>query len=134
MTASRFVSDRSGTPQIYVMNADGSNERRISFGAGDYGSPAWSPAGDKLAFMRTQGPLSRIGVMDTNGAGERILTAGQNDEEPTWSPDGSQILFQRTDPGSRRTMLATVPVVGGEVKPVPTPQSGSDPSWAERQE
>jgi TolB protein len=129
-----FVSDRSGTPQIYVMNTDGSNERRVSFGAGDYGSPAWSPAGDKIAFMRTQGPLSRIGVMDANGAGERILTAGQNDEEPTWSPDGSQILFQRTDPGSPRTMLATVPVVGGEVKPVPTPQSGSDPSWAERQE
>jgi TolB protein len=72
--------------------------------------------------------------MNTNGSGERIVTAGPNDEEPTWSPDGSRILFQRIDPGSRRTMLATVPAVGGEVKPVPTPQSGSDPSWAERKE
>jgi TolB protein len=129
-----FVSDRSGTPQVYLMSADGSSQRRISFGPGDYGSPAWSPAGDKIAFMRTQGAVSRIGVMNTNGSGERIVTAGPNDEEPTWSPDGSRILFQRIDPGSRRTMLATVPAVGGEVKPVPTPQSGSDPSWAERKE
>ena len=129
-----FVSDRSGTPQVYVVNADGSNQRRISFGPGVYGSPAWSPAGDQIAFMRTQGPLSRIGVMATDGSGERIVTSGPNDEEPTWSPDGSHVLFQRIDPGTRRTMLATVPAAGGEVKPVATPQSGSDPSWAERQE
>jgi hypothetical protein len=31
-------------------------------------------------------------------------------------------------------MLATIPAAGGEVKPVPTPQGGSDPSWIERQE
>jgi TolB protein len=129
-----FVSDRSGTPQLYVMNSDGSNERRVSFGPGNYGSPAWSPAGDRIAFMRTQGTVSRIGVMALNGAEERIITNGPNDEEPSWSPDGSRVLFQRVDPASRRTMLATVPAVGGEVKPVPTPQGGSDPSWAERQE
>ncbi|MGN6154781.1 MAG: Tol-Pal system beta propeller repeat protein TolB [Sphingomicrobium sp.] len=129
-----FVSDRSGSPQIYVMNADGSNERRISFGAGAYGSPAWSPAGDRISFMRTEGPISRIGIMGTDGSSERVLTNGPSDEEPTWSPDGSRVLFQRVDPGSRRTLLATVPAAGGEVKPVPTPQSGSDPSWSERQE
>lgn len=129
-----FVSDRSGSPQIYVMNADGSNERRISFGGGAYGSPAWSPAGDRISFMRTEGPISRIGIMGTDGSSERVLTNGPNDEEPTWSPDGSRVLFQRVDPGSRRTLLATVPAAGGEVKPVPTPQSGSDPSWSERQE
>lgn len=129
-----FVSDRSGSPQIYVMNADGSNERRISFGAGAYGSPAWSPAGDRISFMRTEGPISRIGIMGTDGSSERVLTNGPSDEEPTWSPDGSRVLFQRIDPGSRRTLLATVPAAGGEVKPVPTPQSGSDPSWSERQE
>jgi TolB protein len=116
------------------MDSDGSNQRRVSFGPGDYGSPAWSPAGDRIAFMRTQGTVSRIGVMAVNGAGERIITTGPNDAEPAWSPDGSHVLFQRIDPGSRRTILATVPAAGGDVKPVPTPQSGSDPNWAERQE
>jgi TolB protein len=129
-----FVSDRSGTPQIYVMNSDGSNERRISFGPGVYGSPAWSPGGDRIAFVRSQGPLSRIGLMAVDGSGERLVTNGPNDEEPAWSPDGNRLLFQRIDAASRRTMLATVPAAGGEVKPVPTPQGGSDPSWAERQE
>jgi TolB protein len=129
-----FVSDRSGTPQIYVMNSDGTNQRRISFGAGAYGSPTWSPAGDRIAFMRSQGPLSGIGVMSANGTGERLITNGPADEEPAWSPDGSRILFQRLDAATRRTMLATIPAAGGEVKPVPTPQGGSDPSWMERQE
>lgn len=129
-----FVSDRSGTPQIYVMNADGTNQRRISFGPGNYGSPAWEPGGDRIAFMRTQGPLSRIGIMSVDGSDERLVTTGPDDEEPAWSPDGSRILFQRMDAASRRTMLATVPAGGGEVKPVPTPQGGSDPSWIERQE
>jgi TolB protein len=129
-----FVSDRSGRPEIYVMNADGTNQHRVSFGPGDYGSPAWSPAGNKIAFMRTQGPLSRIGVMGANGGDERLLTNGPNDAEPAWSPDGSRVIFQRFDAASRRTMLATVPAGGGEVRPVPTPQGGSDPSWSERQE
>lgn len=129
-----FISDRSGTPQVYVMDSDGSNQRRVSFGPGDYGSPVWSPNGDRIAFMRTEGTVSRIGVMAVNGAGERIITTGPNDAEPAWSPDGSQVLFQRIDPTSRRTMLAIVPAAGGDVKPVPTPQSGSDPNWAERQE
>jgi len=129
-----FVSDRSGSPQVYVMNADGTSQRRISFGPGYYGSPAWSPAGDRIAYMRTQGTISRLGIMSVDGSGERIVTNGPNDEEPAWSPDGSRLLFQRVDPGSRRTMLASVPAAGGEVKPVPTPQGGSDPSWAERQE
>lgn len=129
-----FVSDRSGTPQIYVMNSDGTNQRRISFGAGAYGSPTWSPAGDRIAFMRSQGPLSGIGVMSASGSGERLITNGPADAEPAWSPDGSRILFQRVDAATRRTILATIPAAGGEVKPVPTPQGGSDPSWIERQE
>ena len=37
-----FESDRSGTPQLYVMPASGGEARRISFGAGRYGTPVWS--------------------------------------------------------------------------------------------
>ena len=40
-------SDRAGTPQLYVMNADGSDVRRISFGPGRYGSPAWGARGGR---------------------------------------------------------------------------------------
>ena len=69
-----FESDRGGSQQLYVMNADGSNQRRISFGGGGYATPEWSPRGDLIAFTKTGG--FRIGVMTPDGSGERILTGG----------------------------------------------------------
>src|SRR3546814_2040299 len=50
-----FESDRSGGQQIYVMNIDGSNQQRISFGGGRAATPEWSPRGDLIAFTRMGG-------------------------------------------------------------------------------
>jgi TolB protein len=72
--------------------------------------------------------------MDSDGSGERIVTAGPSDEQPAWSPASSRILFERIDPASRRSVLATVPAAGGEIRPVPTPQGASDPQWVQRKE
>jgi TolB protein len=71
-----FTSDRSGAPQLYVMDLDGSNQRRISFGPGEYGSPVWSPDGERIAFTNLQGTVARIGIMNANGSDERIRHAG----------------------------------------------------------
>ena len=54
------------------MNADGSNQHRISFGAGRNGTPVWSPRGDLIAFTkRGSGRHFDIGVMRPDGSGER---------------------------------------------------------------
>ena len=100
-----FESDRGGTQQLYVMNADGSDQRRISFGGGRYATPVWSPRGDLIAFTRIGGGGFRIGVMSPTGAGERILTDGWQDEGPTWSPNGRVIMFFRTAQGSGKAEL-----------------------------
>ena len=47
-----FESDRDGSQQLYVMNADGSGQKRISFGEGRYSTPVWSPRGDLIAFTK----------------------------------------------------------------------------------
>ncbi|MEJ0061393.1 MAG: hypothetical protein WDM79_18320 [Terricaulis sp.] len=63
-----FESDRGGSQQIYVMNADGSRQRRISFGDGRYATPVWSPRGDLIAFTRQSGGRFSIGVMRPDGS------------------------------------------------------------------
>lgn len=121
-----FESDRSGSQQLYVMNADGSEQRRISFG-GPSGSPAWSPRGDRIAFVRIG--AFRIGVMNASGGGEQLLTDGWQDESPSWAPNGQFVMFNRFERGGRTSLFA-VPVTGGQARRLPTPQDGSDPSWS----
>jgi Tol biopolymer transport system component len=58
------------------MGADGSGQNRISFGGGSYSTPVWSPRGDLIAFTKQSAASSQIGVMRTDGSGERILSSG----------------------------------------------------------
>lgn len=125
-----FESDRSGSQQIYVMNVDGSDQRRISFGGGRYATPEWSPRGDMIAFTRMGGGEFRIGVMTPSGGGERLLTNSWQDEAPTWSPNGRVIQFFRTSPGREgKSSIWQVDLTGVNLRRLPTPQDGSDPSW-----
>ena len=123
-----FESDRSGTPQLYVMNSDGSAQRRISFGGGFYGSPVWSPTGEWIAFTR-RGGGRQVGAIKPDGSEERVLTTGPADEGPSWAASGTELIFQRTD-AVGRAGLYRVPLAGGEVRKVNTPQDGSDPDWS----
>jgi len=124
-----FESDRGGRLQIYVMNADGSEPQRISFGDGSYSTPVWSPRGDYIAFTRQlQGQFS-IGVMRSDGTGERILTTGFHNEGPTWAPNGRVLMFFRQNPGGG-TRLYTIDITGRNERQLPTPNDASDPAWS----
>ncbi|MBO9713088.1 Tol-Pal system beta propeller repeat protein TolB [Sphingomonas sp.] len=124
-----FESDRSGTQQLYVMGADGSNQHRISFGGGRYATPAWSPRGDLIAFTRTGGGAFRIGVMGPGGGNEKLLTSSWGDEGPSWAPNGRVLMFFRAAQGSGRPDLWSVDLTGVNARRIPTPLDGSDPSW-----
>ncbi len=124
-----FESDRSGTQQLYVMPAGGGEPVRISFGQGRYGTPVWSPRGDLIAFTKQNRGRFHIGVMDIDGAGERLLTASFLDEGPTWAPNGRVIMFTRESSGEGgSSTLYSVDISGRNLKAV---QPGaSDPSWS----
>ncbi len=137
-----FTSDRGGTPQLYLMNADGSpltcpsggrdTACRITFGEGRYSTPVWSPRGDLIAFTKQYNRTFYIGVIGTDGRGERLLTGGEAflDEGPSWSPNGRVIIFFReVDRGSGPT-LWSVDLTGRNLRPLPTVTDASDPAWS----
>lgn len=124
-----FESDRGGSQQLYVMDADGGNPRRISFGGGTYATPVWSPRGDLIAYTKVS-PGFRIGVMNADGSGERVLTEAWQDEGPSWAPNGRVINFFRTEQGSGKAALWSVDLTGAVERRIPTPLDGSDPSWS----
>lgn len=126
-----FESDRSGNQQLYIMSASGGEAKRISFGQGRYGTPVWSPRGDLIAFTKQSKGRFHIGVMRLDGSEERLLTASFLDEGPTWAPNGRVIMFARETQGaSGKTSLYSVDITGRNLRPVQTPDGGSDPSWS----
>ena len=94
-----FVSKRSGTSDLYAMNADGSGTRRLTSTKDDDAQPDWSPDGERIVFAR--GSPGRLFVMAADGTGARRITTGQAEEsEPAWSPDGRWIAYARREPGT----------------------------------
>jgi TolB protein len=124
-----FNSDRGGSQQLYVMNADGSGQTRISFGTGNYATPVWSPRGDRIAFTKMEGGQFLIGTMDPDGKAERIVAKSYLDEGPTWAPNGRVLMFFRQQPGGA-TRLMSVDVTGANLREVVTPTDASDPAWS----
>ena len=98
-----FISDRDGNQELYVMNADGSNLTRLTETELEETAPAWSPGGDRIAFMSfTQVArrdwLIEYFVIDADGSGlKRIAETSffpSGIEPIKWSPDGSKIALQ----------------------------------------
>ena len=135
-----FNSDRGGSPQLYIMNTDGSpltcpsggrdTACRITFGKGRYSTPVWSPRGDLIAFTKQSGGKFYIGVIRTNGEGERLLTESYLDEGPAWSPNGRVITFFREARPGAGPKLMSVDLTGRNLKSIPTPTDASDPAWS----
>jgi TolB protein len=98
-----FMSGRDGNPEIYVMNADGSNLRRLTNHPAEDGSPTWSPSGSQIAFTSGRTGKPQIYIMNAaDGSGLQRVTVDESEaDRPTWSPAPfNEIAFAaRTGPG-----------------------------------
>jgi Tol biopolymer transport system component len=89
-----FTSKRDGNDEIYVMNANGSGQVRITDLSSSDAGPDWSPDGSKIAFTSNRGENYDLYVMDIDGSNVVQLTQTSEDERgPDWSPDGRTIAF-----------------------------------------
>jgi Tol biopolymer transport system component len=92
-----FISNRTGTYNVYVVHADGGGLRQLTrFRSGDLARPALSPDGKSVVFDRskTADGDSDIWIVRSDGHGLRDLTPGPSDDTaPSWSPDGTKVLF-----------------------------------------
>jgi Tol biopolymer transport system component len=86
----------SGRNDLFVINADGTNQKRLTDTPEEEGIPAWSPHGDTIAVSIPTDGDAEIFLIDTE-SGEIVsqLTnnEGIDDYMPAWSPDGSQIVY-----------------------------------------
>lgn len=90
-----FVSERNGKPQIFLMNADGSNQTALTDLADGACQPAWSPDGAQLVFISPCArraetyPGASLYRMNADGSGvQRLLTLANGVFDPDWSPSG----------------------------------------------
>ncbi len=125
-----FTSERDGNPEIYVINADGTNPRRLTTNDVLDGAPAWSPDGSRIAFHSARDGNLEIYVMNADGSGAQRLTDNPApDSEPDWSPDGSRIVFVSERDGNEE--LYVMNADGSNVQRLTdNPGVDTQPAWS----
>ena len=85
-----YMGDHEAFHQLYVMEADGSGQTRLTHDAASYNVPDWSPDGDRIAFFSDRDGNEELYVMNADGTGvARVTRTPESDEEmPVWTPDG----------------------------------------------
>ena len=101
-----FVSDRTGTPQVWVADNDGSNVMQLSdFRGSGVGSPHWAPDDRRMVFDGVTAGLSAIWLMNDDGSSmHRLNTSSTREYMPTWSRDGHWIYYCSLKGGEDRLL------------------------------
>ena len=90
-----------GDRDLYVVDADGSNLRRLTMSPGWNYLPSWSPDGSSIAYVHGDNGNDDIWVIGSDGTDPRRLTDVPGfDLQPAWSPDGNSIAFQSNRAGN----------------------------------
>ena len=114
-TTIAFQSRRSGTPRLWLMDANGANQHALDTGSPDYvpeGSPRWSPTGDRIAFTSTRTGGSQVYVVPSaGGVATQLSHETRGAYTPSWLPNGTAVIYMAL---GGPPLLRSVPVSGGE--------------------
>lgn len=141
-----FVSGRDNgmmtyvNHDIYIMDWNGSNVKRITTDSADEATPRWSPNGKLIiyageSYISVQGPIQNpnwdIYTMNADGSHQVQLTNDPaNELEPAWSPDGTKVVFI-SDINGKNSDLYTMNADGSDIKQL-TKDSANEfgPEWS----
>jgi Tol biopolymer transport system component/DNA-binding winged helix-turn-helix (wHTH) protein len=124
-----FASDRGGTWEIWMSDADGSRLVRMSdIRTSEAGSPRWSPDSQKIAFDSRHSSHPEVYIVDISERLPRKLITNLPDlSEPSWSHDGKWLYFQARTALSPLGRIYRCPAIGGDAAAL-SEEFGSFPS------
>jgi Tol biopolymer transport system component len=118
-----FVSDRSGNPEIWFANADGTNLRQMThFGGPWLGTIRWSPDGKNILFDARPNGHAEIFMMPSAGGEPHSLEREDfEDRRPAWSRDGKSIYFDTSRSGRHQIWKRSLDT--GVARPIAPPDT-----------
>jgi TolB protein len=130
LTSLAFYSDRDGFKELYLMDYDGWNQRRVTGHRSTSLSPAWSPAGDAIAYVSYFEGTPAIYLLElASGSKTPVVTDGSFNASPDFSPDGTRIAFTRSVEGNSEIFVADLG--GGNLRRLThSPGIDTNPAWS----
>jgi TolB protein len=129
-----FMSGRAGHPEIYTMDADGTNVDLLTpldVGENAYrASPDWSPDDRQVAFQSRIGGTFQLMTVSLRDRGLKQLTSDGSNEDPSWAPDGRHLVFVSTRSGVRQ--LWVLDVESGRTRQLTRGAPVHLPAWSPR--
>lgn len=130
-----FMSTRAGRPQIYVMDADGANQRALvpfdGISTGPSFAPAWSPNGQRIAFHRDIAGGRQVMVYDFGTGRSTAVTSVGRNEDPSWAPDSRHLVFRSSREG--RVQLWVLDPESGRIRQLTNVNGRARlPAWSPR--
>jgi TolB protein len=121
-----MILSRSGSPNLWVCNLDGSGLQQLTRTREEDSGPSWSPDSREICFVCRSGRAELQKVSASGGPARAVRVAGiyGNLTSPDWSPDGKWLAFTS---GSGSFTICVAPAEGGDAQKL---VAGEDPCWA----
>jgi len=130
-----YISDRTGTPQVYLLNLATKKTTRLTKKGNYNSSPSWSPDGTMIAYngvRNSKSVIFRVLVDDPLGFETQVSPKGMQAESPVWSSDGSIVAYQAKKTGQQNWKIYYSLSSGSSAQRLTKSKRGVDetsPSW-----